>query len=130
MTYQNEMKNGVEVLLPPTENNKPTLTQQRISGFWMAGISYKKTDALVRGLFTITNEQYVRIIALSQAAGISEVVILSTCNRTEIYGLAADVSLLIQLLCTQTTGTYADFQKYSYTRGGYDAVTHLMNVSA
>ncbi len=130
MTYLNKMKNGVGVLLQPTENNKKTLTQQRISGFWMAGISYKKTDALVRGLFTITTEQYVRIIALSKAAGISEVFILSTCNRTEIYGLAADVSLLIQLLCTQTTGTNTDFQKFCYTRGGYEAVTHLMNVSA
>ena len=96
----------------------------------MAGISYKKTDAVVRGLFTITNEQHARIIKQSQAVGISEVFILSTCNRTEIYGLAADVTQLIELLCTKTTGTYTDFHKFCYTKTGYDAVTHLMNVSA
>ena len=70
MTHFNLLKNYTEVPLYPYRNERNILTQQRISGFWMAGISYKKTDASVRGLFTITNEQRVRLLALAQAGGI------------------------------------------------------------
>lgn len=96
----------------------------------MAGISYKKTDASVRGLFTITNDQYLRILALAQSAGIPELFILSTCNRTEIYGLAGDADTLIKLLCTETSGSSADFKNLCYIKGGCNAVAHLLHVSA
>lgn len=96
----------------------------------MAGISYKKTDASVRGLFTITNDQYIRILTLAQSIGIPELFILSTCNRTEIYGLAGDANALIDVLCTETSGSSMDFKALCYTKGGSDAVAHLLHVSA
>lgn len=96
----------------------------------MAGISYKKTDASVRGLFTATNDQYLRILASAQSIGIPELFILSTCNRTEIYGLTSDANALIELLCTETSGSSTDFKKLCYTKGGSDAVAHLLHVSA
>lgn len=96
----------------------------------MAGISYKKTDASVRGLFTITNDQYLRILTLAQSIGIPELFILSTCNRTEIYGLAPDANALVELLCSETTGSRSDFKKLCYAKGGSDAVAHLLHVSA
>lgn len=114
---------------PPTKHQKH-LTQERISGFWMAGISYKKTDASVRGLFTVTNDQYLRILQIAKSAGVPEFFILSTCNRTEIYGLAPDANHLISLLCSQNPDIRADFKNLAYIKSGYDAVTHLLQVSA
>ena len=113
----------------PTKHQKH-LTQERISGFWMAGISYKKTDASIRGLFTITSEQYLQILQLSKAAGVPEFFILSTCNRTEIYGLADSADTLISLLCSHNPEGKADFKKLSYIKCGSEAVTHLLQVSA
>lgn len=101
-----------------------------LSKFFVAGINYKKTDTLVRGSFAIGQEQYERILTLAPSFGINELFVLSTCNRTEIYGFAEDARLLIDLLCTQTTGSKEIFRELSYVKNGHAAIKHLFNVSA
>jgi len=101
-----------------------------ISRFWIAGINYKKTDATVRGQFAIQKEQYINILKQARAGGLNEVFILSTCNRTEIYGFADDVSQLVNLLCCETTGDKDMFDRLSYVKNGVQAIEHLFYVSA
>jgi len=101
-----------------------------ISRFWIAGINYKKTDATVRGQFAIQKEQYINILKQARAGGLNEVFILSTCNRTEIYGFADDVSQLVNLLCSETTGDKDMFDRLSYVKNGVQAIEHLFYVSA
>ncbi len=102
---------------------KPADSQ--ISKYFIAGINYKKTDASIRGEFAINNDQYANIIALAPSAGLSEFFILSTCNRTEIYGFAENASQLIDILCTQTTGSKETFYQLCYIKQGLNAVQHL-----
>jgi len=101
-----------------------------ISKFWIAGINYKKSDAGTRGQFAIQNEQSVSILKGALADGLNEVFVLSTCNRTEIYGFAEDVSQLIDLLCVQTAGTKEIFRELAYIKNGHEAVEHLFYVAA
>jgi glutamyl-tRNA reductase len=101
-----------------------------LSDFFVAGINYKKSDAAVRGDFAINNEQYTAICKLAHSFGVSEFFILSTCNRTEIYGFAHDASTLIKLLCTQTVGTLDTFLQLSYVHRSARAVQHLFEVGA
>ena len=101
-----------------------------ISKFWIAGINYKKSDAGTRGQFAIQNEQSVSILKRALADGLNEVFVLSTCNRTEIYGFAEDVSQLIDLLCAQTAGTKEIFRELAYIKNGHEAVEHLFYVAA
>jgi glutamyl-tRNA reductase len=101
-----------------------------ISDFCVAGINYKKTDASLRGKFAIGNEQYRAILQLAPSYGLKELFILSTCNRTEIYGFAIDVQQLIRLLCTQTPGTIDSFNEMAYVKKGAEAVAHLFDVAA
>jgi glutamyl-tRNA reductase len=101
-----------------------------ISNFWIAGINYKKTDASLRGAFAISNDQYSTILELAASYGLNELFILSTCNRTEIYGFAGDVQQLIEILCTQTIGTAETFNKMAYIHNGMQAVQHLFEVAA
>jgi glutamyl-tRNA reductase len=105
-------------------------TTKDITKFFIAGINYKKTDASIRGQFAVTTQQYEAILALAPSFGISELFILSTCNRTEIYGFADDAQQLASLLCTQTAGTADVFKKMAYIKKGVHAVEHLFNVSA
>jgi glutamyl-tRNA reductase len=98
--------------------------------FFVAGINYKKTDAETRGLFAITNEQYESIINLSQFYGVSGLFVLSTCNRTEIYGMAKQGQSLIDLLSTQTKGNPEILYKTVYLKTGSDALEHLFKVGA
>lgn len=106
--------------------NKPT----DISKFFIAGINYKKTDAAIRGQFAVNNEQYETILSLAPSYNVNELFILSTCNRTEIYGFAEDASQLIDLLCTQTKSSKDVFAGLAYIKNGIDAVEHLFNVAA
>ena len=101
-----------------------------ISHFFVAGINYKKTDAALRGQFAVNNEQYTAILALAPSFGLSELFILSTCNRTEIYGFSDDARRLVSLLCTQTTGGADMFTEMAYSKNGAEAIEHLFNVAA
>lgn len=101
-----------------------------ISGFNVVGINYKKTDAAIRGQFAVSPEQYEKILTLAPSFHLNELFILSTCNRTEIYGMADDPSRLANLLCSQTSGNRADFQELSYTKKGLAAIEHLFQVGA
>lgn len=101
-----------------------------ISGFFVIGINYKKTDASIRGRFAIGNEQYEKLLALAPSFHLTELFVLSTCNRTEIYGFADNAAQLAGLLCSQTTGDKDAFLQLAYIRKGLAAIEHLFEVSA
>jgi len=109
------------------------MTTQRatdISKFYTAGISYKKSSAATRGEFAISAEQYAAILEKAAAIGLNELFILSTCNRTEIYGFAENAQQLINLLCAQTKADMATFNELAYIKQGKQAIQHLFEVSA
>lgn len=101
-----------------------------IQHFWVAGVNYKKTDASVRGMFAVNNDQYDQLLTIAPQYGLSELFILSTCNRTEIYGFADNLSQLSGLLCSICPGGEQVFEELSYKKNGHDAVEHLFHVGA
>lgn len=103
---------------------------KNISNFFVAGINYKKSDAAIRGQFSVNDDQYLSILNNAAHQGLDELFILSTCNRTEIYGFAHCSHELINLLCSVTAGSAADFFKAAYVKNGIDAVTHAFEVGA
>ncbi|MFI5133657.1 MAG: glutamyl-tRNA reductase, partial [Chitinophagales bacterium] len=105
-------------------------SSKNLSGIYVAGINYRKTDAEMRGQFAINQEQYSRVLGNATAARLDELFILSTCNRTEIYGFAEDATQLIQLLCSETVGDEITFSQRAYIKKGIKAVEHLFHVSA
>jgi glutamyl-tRNA reductase len=101
-----------------------------ISTFFIAGINYKKSDATIRGQYAINNHQYATLLSLAPEFGIKEFFVLSTCNRTEIYGFAENALSLSQLLCTQTQGSLNNFMQMAYIKSGKHAIEHLFEVAA
>src|SRR5215212_2567025 len=98
-----------------------------INKFCVAGINYKKAEAEMRGLFAVGNDQYADILAAAGLAGFNELFVLSTCNRTEIYGFTDGSDKLIDLLCSQTAGDPETFKRSSYIKKGKGAVEHIFN---
>ena len=103
---------------------------KNISNFFIAGINYKKSDACTRGQYAISNEQYLSLLNEAAKSGLNELFVLSTCNRTEIYGFAHTSNQLIQLLCSQTAGSVDTFKELAYVKSGGQAVEHLFQVAA
>ncbi len=70
--------------------------------------------------------------ALKDAAsqnGLSEVTILSTCNRTEIYAVAEQSDTIENWLLAHTEVPAADLQKSFYAYKNQDALKHIMKVA-
>jgi glutamyl-tRNA reductase len=98
--------------------------------FFIAGINYKKSDASIRGQYAVNNDQYAALLQRAARVGLTELFVLSTCNRTEIYGFAHNSRQLIELLCAQTAGNAETFTRLAYVKSGGDAIEHLFNVAA
>jgi len=103
---------------------------KNISDFFVAGINYKNSDASIRGNYAISYPQYENILQKASRQGLREIFILSTCNRTEIYGFAHSGHQLIQLLCSETNGSAVEFEKSAYIKNSRSAVQHLFEVAA
>lgn len=101
-----------------------------LANLFSIGINYKKADAVIRGQFAIGNEQYENILNLAPKYGIDSLFVLSTCNRTEIFGFAQNQADMIALLCTQTKGSEEIFKKLAYIKSGENAIQHFFNVGA
>jgi glutamyl-tRNA reductase len=102
----------------------------QINQFFAAGINYKKSDAAIRGDFAVNADQYASLLEKAVEAGVKEVFVLSTCNRTEIYGIADQADMLINLLCSETVGDAAGFRQRCYIKQGKDAIEHIFSVGA
>lgn len=120
----------LKLLLWPLSQRMETGVLKNISQFYVAGINYKKSDAATRGEFAVNESQYNEILAQAREQQLDEIFILSTCNRTEIYGFAHTASELVSLLCSHTTGNMADFMNAAYIKTGWEAVDHLFRVGA
>ena len=101
-----------------------------LSKFFVAGINYKKTDTRIRGSFAIGSEQYAQILQNAPLFGVHDLFVLSTCNRSEIYGLAENPQQLVRLLCSVTEGTADLFNELAYCKQGLKAIHHLFDVAA
>lgn len=99
-----------------------------IAHFHIVGINYKKTDAAIRGSFAINQDQYQHLLEHAKSVNMDDVFVLSTCNRTEIYGFAEDPGQLVELVAKQTNGDPNLFSQLSYIKSSEDAIKHLYQV--
>ena len=102
----------------------------QLSHFFVTGINYKKTDTGIRGSFAIGPVQYNNLLSQAAEYGVRDLFVLSTCNRSEIYGIADHPENLVNLLCSQTQGSAELFQELAYQKNGIRAVQHLFDVGA
>lgn len=96
--------------------------------FYAIGLNYKKADAEIRGHFSIDEHSKQRILIDAKSEGIASLTVLSTCNRTELYGVAQHPYQLIKLLCEHTNGTIDEFEKVAYIHKNEQAISHLFKV--
>ena len=98
--------------------------------FYAIGLSYKKADAQVRGHFSLSDDAKQNVLSQAKENGIESLVVISTCNRTELYGFAEHPFQLIQLLCENTKGTVEEFQEVAYVHKNKEAINHMFRVGS
>lgn len=101
------------------------------------GINHETAPVEVRERFVFTpTEARAALAALTGQGAFREAVLLSTCNRTELYGYAtgerpaADAADAARALLAGQAGMAAEeAEGYLYRRSGADAVRHLFRVA-
>jgi glutamyl-tRNA reductase len=96
-------------------------------------ISHKKTPLEIRKKYAFTDTEKEEFEEnLMKFKGIHSVVLLSTCNRTEIYFNSSkkEVSLVIEYLSIYKNMDIEDGKKYINTYSYEEAVKHLFRVCA
>ena len=96
--------------------------------FYAVGLSYRKADAEMRGKFSLNAEDKHNVLQQAKQEGITSLIVISTCNRTEIYGFAQHPFQLIKLLCDNSRGTVEEFQRVAFVYKNNEAINHVLRV--
>lgn len=106
------------------------MQHQKNTYFYALGLSYQKADAEVRGHFSLSDSAKQKLLSDAKQNGIESLMVISTCNRTELYGFAEHPYQLIHLLCENTKGTVEEFQDVAYIHKGKAAIEHMFRVGS
>lgn len=101
-----------------------------INKFKVLGISYKSSGIDIREKFAISDSAAELILDAAKAMGIDGMLILSTCNRTEIYTYSKVDICIEDLLLTYTNASQDILKNNIYNISGIDAIRHAYRVSA
>lgn len=101
-----------------------------INNFFVTGINYRKSDSDVRSKYALTADQCAHFYKATKPEGVKEFFILSTCNRTEIYGIADSANQLISIFHPHQQDIKQELTKDVYIKQGWNAVKHLFEVAA
>ena len=97
------------------------------------GLNYKSAPIEVREKFSVGSHSIRRGLKnLSDYDGLNEVVVLSTCNRSEIYSVTADglKDSARQFLNDLIGGGVEEVESFLYEFEGENCIRHLFEVSA
>ena len=99
------------------------------------GINHKRASVELRERVAVADEERTALLdALHQQAGLREVMLVSTCNRVEIYGVAPDAKQCGARALDVLAGSRAvqpdELREAAFVRDAYDAARHIFRVAA
>ena len=104
-------------------------------GFFVLGISHKQCPVEIRERLHFSAKVLPDFLKKArQQAGFSEMVVLSTCNRVELYGFTEQSPVPQERLLKLIEETHgigrAQFEGYLYQYEGREALRHIFRVAA
>jgi len=98
----------------------------------MTGLDYKRSSLSVREKFAVTRAMSAKLLASFKDKGIDGCVIISTCNRTELYASISDgcgISLS-KILCAALELNFSKYESCFTERDGDCVIEHLCSVAS
>ncbi len=102
--------------------------------FFIIGVSHHRAPVAVREKFVGLTEAELHLYGrLAQSAAVREALVLSTCNRLEILGVASDLEggrrAVLEALAGISSLPVDEFQPYLHEFAGLAAARHLFRVA-
>ncbi|MCL4137306.1 UNVERIFIED_CONTAM: hypothetical protein GTU68_064888 [Idotea baltica] len=98
--------------------------------FTVIGISFHKADIGIRERFSISDLATEQLLKEAKCKELEGIMVLSTCNRTEIYGNVDNHEELLGLLFNHTWGSFEKWEKVGWVKTGKEAMEHLLMVGS
>lgn len=106
-----------------------------MSELFAIGINHTTAPVQLREQLAFAHDEIRQVLPrLQKNAGLAEVMLLSTCNRVEVYGVAHDWNAahpkVLAELAHLRDLSLPDLKSYAFWRGHAEAVRHIFRVSA
>ncbi|MEX0681753.1 MAG: glutamyl-tRNA reductase [Balneolales bacterium] len=101
----------------------------QINEFSVVGVNHWRADVALREGYSLSAEQKQAFLKDARIIGLRDVVIISTCNRTEIFAHTASPGILSELLIKHSNGQREEFDRFGFEYSGEQAVRHLLRVA-
>lgn len=102
--------------------------------FFVIGATHHQAPINIREKLSLAADSVAPLHhELAAVEGLHEFAMLSTCNRTEFYGVAADAAAVQRLqnaFCARQNFAESEFAKYMLQLQGRTAVQHLLEVAS
>src|SRR5690606_24415539 len=102
----------------------------KFSNFFLVGIDHTHASVDVRELFSLNEEKASHLIYDYKELGGDGMMVVSTCNRTEIYAFANCPRDIIGLFCKHTQANHELFYRHQNIKQNREAIEHLFKVSS
>ena len=97
--------------------------------FGVIGLSYRTASLDLRGRASLAADKARGFLELLRDHGINEAMVLSTCNRTEIYFAGPDHDLVIRLFAASAKADIEEIRPHLYLKKSLCAACHLFRVA-
>jgi glutamyl-tRNA reductase len=104
--------------------------QGYLSDFHLIGISYETADVHTREKYSVPADQQIPFMEYMMAEGIAHGMVISTCNRTELYCFSEDKELAVAQFVACSRGNANEFSQVGFVKSGKEALAHLFRVCA
>jgi glutamyl-tRNA reductase len=100
-----------------------------VEELFVTGVNFHKSDIDFRSKFSLDGAAQSEYLNRAKEHGFQVQVILSTCNRCEIYGVG-NKTIAEKILCEITGQSFETYQQFKFTKDAYEALEHIFRVAS
>ena len=98
--------------------------------FFALGVNHQTASVELREKIAFNPEKLSALLASqSQHTDLNKMVVVSTCNRTEVYAMSENVDMVLNWLAQVNSIDVKQLANHVYRYEDAQAVTHLMRVA-
>jgi glutamyl-tRNA reductase len=102
-----------------------------IESFITIGLKHSLTPLGVLEKFHLSNDQIKALILFAKSKyDVNSIIIVSTCNRTQLFSIALSKEQLLELIVKFSNGSKELFEEFGFEKKGEAAIENLFVVSA
>lgn len=100
-----------------------------LENLFATGINHKNADIKIRTDFHLADEQKESFLRVCGENNFTDVILMATCNRTEIYGVG-NIFAAQDILCEITETDRKIFFQSKFEKKDHEALRHIFSVSS